>query len=754
MSRQLRVVGQNIPRVDALGKVTGKTKYTVDLRLPGMLYGEILRCPYPHARVVRLNIDRAKTMPGVKAVVTPEDAPQVVYSSAGSMPSNLIIEDERVLTTHARYIGDRIAAVAAETPEQAEAAIRSIEVEYQILPVVLDVKAAAREDAPAIHDGGNLVMHLPAEVGNVEKGLQESELTFQGTYFTQIVQHIPMERTACLCSWDPEGTLHVWSTTQVPFHDRRILAQIFNIPISKVRAHKMYIGGGFGSRQHLHQQPIAALLSLKTGYPVKMEYNREDDICASVTRHAVVHELTTGVNEKGKIHAFYNKALVDTGGYSAHGPIIIRASASKMPYAIPNYIYDGHCYYTNNPVAGAFRGYGNAQSTFAREVHFDEIAVQLGIDPIEFRLRNHARTGDINSAGRKKGWILESCGIEECAKKAAEQSGWYLRRNQPQDPEFYLRRGMGMAFVMHGTGASFNDYSSAEVLINEDGSANLLVGPVEIGQGSDTVLRQICAEELGVDFAEVNIHSSDTAFTPVDMGSYASRVTFVVGNAVRRASAIARAKLLEHGAQMLDAGVDQVDMADKRCFLKTDPEKGFSHRQIAWDAYYGPKRKSLTGNASYMAENAPPPFGVQIAEVEVDTETGFVKVEQIVAAYDVGKAINPKLVEGQIEGGVIQGLGYALMENLVRDSRTKKLTNCNLLEYKMPSIMELPKIKTVIVEDGAASAPFGAKSIGEASILGTAPAIVNAIYDALGIRIRSLPVTPNVILDHLNNLAK
>ena len=750
MSDGFKVIGKNIPRLDALAKTTGQAKYTVDMAMPDMLYGKILCCPHAHARVTKLDISKATAMPGVKAVITPEDAPQVLYSSVGSMPSNLIVEDELVLTSHARYIGDRIAAVAAETPEQAVEALRAIEIEYEVLPANFDVRKADTPEALPIHEQGNLVMHLTAEVGNVEEGLKDSARQFSGAYSTQIVQQIPMERTACLVYWDEDGILQVWSTTQVPFHDRRILSHIFSLPINKVRIHKTYIGGGFGARQHLHQQPVAALLARKTNRPVKMEYTREEDICSSVTRHAVIHELTTGLTEDQQIHAFANKALVDTGAYSAHGPVIMRATASKMPYAIPNYNYDGYCYYTNNPVAGAFRGYGNAQFTFAREVHFDEIAAELSLDPIEFRLQNHIKTGDINPVGRKKGWFLEACGIEECVRKAAIVSGWEEKRKLTNDPASDLKKGIGLAFVTHGSGASFNDYSAATVLVNEDGSANLLVGPVEIGQGSDTVLTQICAEELGVNFNEITIYSSDTAVVPVDMGSYASRVTFIVGNAVKRAAADVKKKLYQHAALMLGVSVDDIDYREKNFSVMNDVSRKIPLRQVAWDAYYGAVRSSLVGHASYMHENAPPVFGVQIAEVEVDAGTGFVNVLQIVAAYDVGKAINPSLVEGQIEGGVVQGLGFALMEDIIRDPRTKKITNGNLLEYKIPSMMELPKIRTIIVEDSPASAPFGAKSIGEASILGTAPAIANAVYHATGVRIKRLPLTPEAVLAELN----
>lgn len=747
--KRLFVVGQSLPKIDSQNMATGRTLYTVDMKLPRMLYGKILRSPYPHALIKRIDTSRLKSLSGVKAVISCENVPRIPYNSAGLPSYGIGRHDEYIFDKKVRFNGDRVAAVAAIDKDTAEEAVSLINVEYELLDAVYSPEEALRPDAPEVQTGtGKNCIFIPHSIGDIEKGFQEADEIFEDRYITQPVHTCCMEPTVFIADVDSSGKLTIYGTTQIPNHSRRILSKILGLPMSKIRIVKPPIGGGFGSRQNLHHEPVVALLALKTGLPVKIEYTREEEFFASTVRHPTIISFRTGVKRDGTLMGWFVKVIANSGAYTGHTPILVQTLLKKNPYRVPNEKYEAYCVYTNLPNSGAFRGYGNPQISFARECHLDRIANELKIDPIEIRVKNKLRVGDVNPLNPSMGWTLDSCGLEECLRAGAQQFEWGKKRSKLRDLSSEKRGGVGVACMMHISGHTMSaDCSSAIIRLNEDGTATVLTGAADLGQGSDTVMAQIAAETIGLRIEDIVVMASDTDITPFDMGAYASRQTYISGNAVKMAAEDAKAQLLKYASMMLSEKEAALDITDRWVFVKDNPQKKLSVADVTYEAQYGSERSQILGRATAKALNNPPPFSATFTEVEVDTGTGAVKVSRVISAHDVGRAINPKLIEGQIEGGIAQGIGYALMEEIHYDPKTGATLNPDFFDYRIPCSKDMPVIETILIETLDPTGPFGAKGVGECSLISVAPSIANAVHNAVGVRIKSLPITPEKILE-------
>ncbi len=756
--KEYSVIGKRLPRVDGIVKATGEAKYTADMVLPGMLYGKILRSPHPHARILNIDISKAKKLPGVRAVITGKDTPGKKYGRYQDDRPDLL--DEYALAMDkVRYIGDEVAAVAAIDEDTAEEALDLIDVEYEKLPAVFDPEEAMKPGAPRIHDHAehNVALKLLRNFGDVEKGFKESDYIFEDTFTTQGQTHCFLEPHAVLASFDQSGKLTVWSSTQNPFPVRAQLARALGMPESRIRVIKPHLGGGFGGKVELLSHDVcSSLLSKKTGRPVKIVLTREEVFNATRQRHPMIMRLKTGVKSDGTLMAKECTNIADTGAYYGLGPTVMAVNfyVLTLIYRVPNISYEGSLVYTNKPVCGAQRGYGGPQIRFADDSQMDMIAEALAIDPVELRLKNAVQPGDITLIKAR----ITSCGFKECLQKVAERTGWRDKRGKLPG-----NRGIGIAGqgMVSGAKTYKNPFSSgALVEPQEDGTVILFTGASDIGQGLNTVLSQIVAEELGVGIEDVRIVAADTEITPFDQGTSSSRATMFAGNAVRLAAADARRQLFEAVAEKLEANPEDLEARDRKIFVKGSPEKGISFsdavlashlekkQPILGRGYYVPnvERPSPTGEGNISPSYS---FSAYVAEVEVDTETGRVKVSRITTAHDCGFAINPMAVEGQIEGGIQMGIGHALSEGFFREEG--QTLNPSFLNYGMATSLDMPEIKTIIVETIDPEGPFGAKEAGEGTMIPTNPAIANAVYDAIGVRIKDLPITPEKILKALED---
>ena len=755
--KEFHVIGKRTPRIDAVQQVTGHAQYIPDLDRPNMLYGAILRSPIPHGRILNVDLSKAKQVTSVKAMITAEDIPDTRLGFQMGEANKRPLTGDKV-----RYIGDEIVAVAAESLESAQEACSLINIDLEPLPAVFDPESALHPDAPVIHSNrpGNISGEFHKIFGDVEEGFSKSDHTFEATYRTTGVAHCCMETRGALAEFDIEGRLTLWSTTQFPHVLRDIMSRVLNLPVGKVRVCKAHIGGGFGSRQSMDPvDPLCAFLAMKTGRPVRLTKDRVEEFVSDRIRYPMTITLKTGITSEGRFIARKAVFLTDGGAYNDQGLAVSVSAGSKLSslYRVPHVKIDGKVVFTNKVWGGAFRGYGNPQITFAIESQIDEIAQELGIDPLEIRLLNANQPGDVTVSGTK----LTSCGFSECLSRAAEAAGWEEKRAKIKP------RGIGMAGFIHtgggGISAHGGNFSSAFIKVEYDGSVDLMTGVPDVGQGSDTVLAQIAAEELGVRLEDVRVHAGDTAITPSTQGARGSRETFVAGNAVKLAAGQAKEQLLERASSFLGVGKEELDAAEGRIYVKENPDRSMTIAEAASKPMFGrassfPMGVPIVASACYtdpVSElsdqatgygNICPAwvFGTQVAEVEVDTETGHVTVLRVVAAHDVGRAINPMAIEGQLEGSIGQGVGMALTENLIWENG--KVLNQQLADYKLPTTQDVPKVETILVETDDPNGPFGAKGVGEAGLVPTAAAIANAVYDAVGVRIRELPITPEKIL--------
>jgi putative selenate reductase molybdopterin-binding subunit len=759
MSSDRTVVGHNVRKVEGVKLVTGAPAFTDDIQLPGLLCGKILPSPYAHARIKRIDTRKAKALPGVHAVLTYKDVPRVPHTTAGQAWPEPSPYDTYLLDSKVRFVGDRVAAVAAETRAIAEKALRLIEVEYDVLPAVLEIEQAMAPGAAVIHDepdskgiydaSRNIAGYILRGIGDVDQGFRESDRIFEREYRTQRQQHCPLEPHITISWLDGDGRLVIRTSTQVPFHSRRQVAMILQIPVSRIHVIKPRMGGGFGGKQEMLLEDICGALALAARRPVKIEYTREEEFYMARTRHPQILRMKMGVKRDGTILASQLTVVATTGAYGSHSTTVQGNTGSKvLPlYRAEHMRFECHVVYTNTPVAGAFRGYGCPQGFFAQETLVDEIANELRIDPVEFHRQNVIRLGDIDRLSAQLGEGKEglprhirSCSLPECLDRGAAAIGWTSKR-QALPAAGHLKRGVGMACTMQGSGIAGIDWASAFLKMNEDGSFFLQTGAADVGGGADTVLSQIAAETLGVSLDKVIITSGDTDTTPFDVGAYASSTTIISGGAVKKAAEKVREQVLRMAAKMLDAPVENLTCGDNRV---STVGKSATMTEIALHAMYKEKTQIMDG-ASHFNTDSPPPFCATFAEVEVDTQTGVVRVLHMATAVDPGTAINPALAEGQVEGAVAQGLGYALTEELVLDGAGRPM-NPSFLDYKIFGAKDMPKLTTILVETDEPLGPYGAKSISEVPINGPAPAIANAIFHAIGVRFYKLPIRPEDVL--------
>ncbi len=760
------VVGQNARKVEGIKLVTGGAAFTDDIHLPGMLYGKVLPSPHAHARIRRIDASEARALPGVHTVLTYQDVPRVPHTTAGQAWPEPSPYDTYLLDSKVRFVGDRVAAVAAESRSIAERALELIEVEYEVLPAVLDMERAMAPGAPVIHDEPdatgiydrehNIAGYILREIGNVDEGFRQADYIIEREFRTQRQQHAMLEPHVSIAWLDPDGRLVIRSSTQVPYHCRRQVAMILQLPVSRVHVIKPRIGGGFGGKQEMLLEDITGMLALAARRPVKIEYTREEEFYMARSRHPQILKMKRGVKRDGTVVASDLKVLATTGAYGSHSTTVQGNTGSKvLPlYRTGNMRFECHVVYTNMPVAGAFRGYGCPQGFFAQETVADEIAEQLGIDPLEFRRRNVIRLGDIDRLSAQLGEgkeglprVIRSCGLPQCMERAAQAVDWNRKHPESHAAHGPKRRGVGMACSMQGSGIAGIDWASAFLKMNEDGSFYLQVGASDVGGGADTVLSQIAAETLGVTLDKIFITSGDTDMTPFDVGAYASSTTIISGGAVKKAAEKVRAHIFELASRMLAVPAEFLACANNEIFTTSGEPKSIAMTDLALHALYKEKLQIMDG-ASHYNTDSPPPFCATFAEVEVDTETGEVKVLHLATAVDAGTPINPMQTEGQVEGAVTQGLGYALTEELLLDSEGRP-RNANFLDYKIFSAKDMPRLTTILVQTDEPLGPYGAKSVSEVPINGPAPAIANAIHHAVGVRIRKLPIRPEDVLQAL-----
>jgi putative selenate reductase molybdopterin-binding subunit len=763
--RRFEVVGKSVRKVDGPSLVTGSPRFVADLDLPRTLHVEFLRSPHAHARIRRIDSSKAQAVPGVVLVLSHENTPERRYTTAGQGYPEPSPYDSRMFDSKVRFVGDRVAAVAAESKAAARAGVAAIEVEYEELPAVLSLDEALADGAPVIHDepdaegiyeaARNTAADVDIDVGDVTRGFARSELVVETTCEVHYAQHTPIEPHVVLSYLDEDGRLVLRSSTQVPFHVRRIVAYVLDVPLHRIRVIKPRIGGGFGAKQEILIEDLAGLITLRTGRPALIELSRKEEFTSSRTRHPMRVRVKLGAGRDGILRALEMEALSNTGAYGAHGLTVLSNTGSKT-LPIYNKAQDVHFFgkalYTNLPVAGAYRGYGATQGYFPLETAMDELAERLGIDPVELRKRNHIRVGETSPIFEKLGegregvsQTIKSCELPRCIEIGAQRIGWSDRRGR-RFCEGPWVHGLGMSVHMQGSGIPQIDMGAATIKMNEDGSFNLLVGATDLGTGSDTILAQIAAEILGVPVEKMIVLSSDTDTTPFDVGAYASSTTYVSGTAVARAAQQVRSQIVRVAGAMLDADPEGLVVAHEQVARKDG--KAVSLAAVCEQAMYRSDQFQIGATASCVPEESPPPFLASFAEVAVDTETGAVKIVKFVAAVDCGVALNPKMAEGQMEGAIVNGIGYALTEEMILSS-VGRVRNPTLFDYKIPGALDVPPVEVILVDSYEPTGPMGAKSVGEIGINAPIPTIANAIYDAVGIRLKKTPFTPQRVLDAL-----
>lgn len=774
------VVGKPEVKVDAVKLTKGNPAFVDDIDLRGMLYAKLLTSPHAHARILDIDDSAALALDGVHAVIHYKNVARVKYASGGQSYPNPPPHDQVSFDNKVRYVGDRVAAVAAESEAIAAEALKLIHVEYEVLPAVFDENEAIKPGAPVIHDeddtegihdaGRNVVHHIHAEVGSVERGFAEADHVFEHTYYVHQVQQAPIEPHIAISWWDSDERLVIRTSTQVPFHVRRMVAPLLDLPVRRIRVIKPRIGGGFGVKQEMLIEDIVGHLTIKTGRPVRLELTRSEEFRSSRTRHPQTITWKTGVMTDGTLHSMSMRVVGNTGAYGTHGLTVQTVTGLRglSSYNCKNRKFDCTVAYTNLPVPGAYRGYGGPQALFSLEVHMDEIAHALGMDPIAFRRKNWVQAGDpmpiapLLGEGEKETVItvpiIQSCGLNECFAQGMAAIDWQ-RKHEPGWHDVpgkpHLKRGLGAAMCMHGTAIPGLDMGGASVKINDDGSFNVLVGATDLGTGSDTVLAQIAAEVLGVPLADVIIYSSDTDMTPFDTGAYASSTTYISGTAVKKAAEQVADQIRERAALMLNEAVSgqqsavsphEIRLENKRAIAPDG--RSVSMEAIALHSLHQQDQRQIMATASYVSMDSPPPFAGQFAEVEVDTETGQVTVTKLVMAVDAGVPINPITASGQVEGGMVQALGYGHCEEMAYDIHGN-LLNDEFGPYKIYRADEMPWMQAILVQTNEPSGPFGAKAIAEIPKDGVAPAIANAIFDATGVRLRRIPFTPQRVYNYL-----
>ncbi len=771
--KELKWVGKNLDREDGADKATGMGVFVTDMQMPNMLTAKFHRSKLAHARIRNVDVSKALKVPGVKAVLTSEDCPKDengnLYGFGAYMFDYTILAHKKV-----RFVSEPIAVVAATHEDAAEEGVDLIEVEYEEMPPVFDPLEAMEDGAPIIHENleqypvvpgftpvrfGNVACQLRFAMGDVEKGLKEADLVFEDEYSTVTNHQSYMEPHAAIAQVDAKGRVTVWTSTQTVAEVRRELGDTLKIPASQIRVVAPYIGGGFGGKLDIRVEPHAILLAQMTRRPVKIVLSREEEMNSGHPRHPFILKYRTGMMKDGRIHARDIKVIADSGAYCHQGMGVMAASSihARGPYKVPHVVVDGSLVYTNKLPFGGYRGYGTPQVTFAGESQLEDIARELGIDPVEIRIKNAIAAGDRYVTGQP----VTHTAIEETLKRAAESAGWDLKegkrpRREPADPK--KRYGIGMGCMQH-VGAVFA--SSALIKMEEDGGITVMAGGTEIGAGQRTVLSQIAAEGLSIPYEKVSIVLSDTLVTPYDWSTDASRTTYNTGNAILRACKEVKDRLLEIGGMMLEADPKDLDVDTGEIYVKSAPDRRASYHDVVMFGLYVDGGVVLGKGSHFDPPKFDPPkdvklegvsfppfpayiFGTQVAEVEVDTETGRVEIIALHSAHDVGKAISPAGCEGQIEGAASIGLGWLLSEEIAFENGV--VTNPTWLDYKLPTTLDMPPVYPLLVEEPDETGPFGAKGIGEPALVPTPAAVANAICDAIGVRMTDMPFTPDRVL--------
>jgi 4-hydroxybenzoyl-CoA reductase alpha subunit len=766
----LKVVGKPFRKVDARAKCTGQTKFADDIFLPRMLYCKILRSHEPHALIKRIDTSKALSLPGVIAVITGKDMP-IPY---GILP---VSQDEHALCIEkVRFIGDPVAAVAAIDEDVAFDAMNLIEVEYERLQTISSIEEAVMIDEPRIHDygdGGNIHKKVSLEFGDVEQGFTEADLVREDTFFYEGNTHLPMEQHAAVAYFDPDNKLTLWSSTQTPHYVHRALAKVLEMPASHIRVIATPNGGGFGGKSDpFNHEVVVSKLSMIAGRPVKVTLTREEVFYCHRGRHPVLMQVRTGVKKDGSITAMHFRSFLDGGGYGSYGvaSTFYTGALQTVTYDIPRYKFQGVRCFTNKPPCGPKRGHGTPQPRYALEVHLDKIAEQLKLDPAEMRRQHLVEPYSVTANYLRIG----SMGLGECLDKVVAGSGWknkFSHWNQ-QSRKLPYGKGIGIACSSYICGAGLPIYwnsmpqSGVQLRLDRQGGVCVMCGSIDIGQGSDSILAYIVAEVLGIDPFDIRVVTGDTDLTPVDLGSYSSRVTLMTGNAAIQAAERARELLVMAVAEKLGAPIENIALAERRAFDVENPEVGVSFAEAVVLA------ESKFGTIGTVGSYSPPPspakykgagvgpspaysYSAAVAEVDVDPSTGIVIVERIWIAHDIGKSVNPVLVMGQVEGSVYMGLGEILMEEMAyRANRNVVHKFPSMLEYKSPTTLEMCDVTTYLIEDPDPNGPFGAKEVGQGPLLPVPPAVANAVYDAVGVRIDEVPITPEKVLKALREKEK
>jgi xanthine dehydrogenase molybdenum-binding subunit len=745
---EFSVVGKPVPKVDAVEKATGRARYIQDITLPGMLHGKILYSKYPHARIVHIDTSKAKRLPGVKAVLTGDDIPPIRF---GFMKDNPPLKAGKV-----RSYRDEVAAVAATDPDIAEEALSLIEVTYEALPAVFDPMEAMKEGAPLIHEENESnLLKLPwkMDLGDVDGAMKAARWTVEEEFRVTWVTHCCLGTSGVIAEFDSQNNLTVYRNTQIPSLAQRDFMdalRVMGLGDRRVRIIKPHIGGAFGSKLDTYAfEYIAILLAYHTRRPVRIIFDRKEEFIATSTRQPAIIRISQGCDSERRLLFRDVSMILDNGAYTSWGattPSVMMMPISSL-YRVPNVRYEAKCIYTNNTYAQAMRGYGNPQATFAIESTMDMLAREAGMDPVEFRLLNANTGGEVTP----QNFRITTCGLRECIEEVKRRLNWDSPRERGE--------GVGIASLIHvGGGARVykSDGCGTIIKVDDFGRVDVFTGATDMGQGADTVIAQVVAEELGVMVEDVNVIHNDTDVCPWDVGAHASRTTFVACNSALGAARKIKSRILEMASGELGEPVEELALQDRAVFCRSNPDKRVelgkllrrSHfslqgQMLMAECFYDPENENLDrqfrGNLSMTYT-----FGTHGVRVRVDEETGKVKILQYVTAHDVGRAINPMLLQGQVFGGALMGIGYALTEQLVLEKG--EIMNPNFRDYKILTAKDAVPIESVILETPDSDGPFGAKGIGEPGCVATAPAIANAIYDAVGVRMKELPMTPERVL--------
>jgi len=759
-------IGSRIRLIDAVEKVTGSLKYGSDFKLPGMLYGKVLRSPFPHARIVSMDVSRALKVPGVKAVVTGWEEDLPIYSVAGEKHP-----DERLLARDkVRYIGDEVAAVAAIDEVTAKEALKRIRIEYEELSAVFDPVEAMRDGAPLVHENikQNLARTIQIRHGDVDTAFRDSDAVVEATFKTPLVHQAYLEPHSAVAQWDFQGRVTLWIPTQSPTLARMTYANALGISRDKIRIIQMPMGGAFGGKLEYKLHPLCALLARKANAPVKMTNTREEEFTASLPRVPMIIKMRAGCKKDGTLLSKQAEIFADNGAYLNYGPGILLSATTRHDnlYRLKNIRTDSYLVYTNKVPTGCFRGFGCPQSFFAFESIIDMLANEINMDPADFRLKNASQSGDITPHK----WYLGSCGLSEAIERSTEKADWYNKRKVlPTKRSYETAYGIGIACCLHVSGnrsfLPFFDGASAYVRIDEEGHVIVHVGEPDIGQGSKTTFALIAAHELGIPIEWVQVASLDTDVSPHGLGTFGDRSTTLTGNAVRSASIEARQQLLEAAGRKMNVSPSTLLIGEGIIASSQDSSLQMDFKEAAQIVSFERAGATVIGHGHFVPPNVcmvdpatkvgniscAYPFVAQIAEVEVNLKSGEVKILSITAAHDLGKTLNPLLAEGQVHGAVAQGIGFALMEEM--RLKEGKVANPNFKQYLVPKAKDIPPIETLFVESNDPYGPYGAKGLAEPALTPIAPAIANAIYHATGIRITELPMTPEKIKAALENKA-